>query len=62
MNVFELRNRLVSEYGEYTRSFINIRLDSLRDRVTDEMEAGALWPDPLLQLNPPMNPEAVSMT
>ena len=34
MNVFELRNRLVIEYGEYTRSFINIRLDSLRDRVT----------------------------
>ena len=56
MNVFELRNRLVSEYGEYTRSFINIRLDSLRDRVTDEMEAGALWPDPLLQLNPSYEP------
>jgi ATP-dependent helicase YprA (DUF1998 family) len=52
MNVFDLRNDLVAEYGAYTKSFITIRYDALRSKVEDEMARGALWPHPLLQLNP----------
>jgi ATP-dependent helicase YprA (DUF1998 family) len=52
MNVFDLRNDLVGEYGAYTQSFINIRHDALRAKVEMEIGRGALWPDPLLQLNP----------
>jgi superfamily II DNA/RNA helicase len=56
MNVFDLRNELVGEYGNYTASFINIRYEPLRSRVESEMARGALWPDPLLQLNPAYEP------
>ena len=56
MNVFDLRNELVGEYGKYTQSFINIRHEPLRSRVESEMARGALWPDPLLQLNPAYQP------
>jgi ATP-dependent helicase YprA (DUF1998 family) len=56
MNVFDLRNELVGEYGKYTQSFINIRFQPLRERVESEMARGALWPDPLLQLNPAYQP------
>jgi hypothetical protein len=52
MNVFDLRNDLVAEYGAYTQSFVNIRHEALRAKVEEEMARGALWPDPLLQLNP----------
>lgn len=56
MNVFDLRNELVSEYGAYTQSFINIRHEALRAKVTEEIDGGALWPRPLLQLNPAYEP------
>ncbi|MFM8385210.1 MAG: DEAD/DEAH box helicase, partial [Planctomycetia bacterium] len=52
MNVFDLRNQLVGEYGAYTQSFIKIRHPGLKARVDDEIGRGALWPHPLLQLNP----------
>ena len=52
MNVFDLRNDLVGEYGSYTQSFVNIRHEALRNKVEEEMARGAFWPDPLLQLNP----------
>ncbi|MFM1816406.1 MAG: hypothetical protein RLZ98_3101 [Pseudomonadota bacterium] len=56
MNVFDLRNELVREYGAYTQSFINIRHDRLREIVTSQIDGGALWPRPLLQLNPAYEP------
>ena len=52
MNIFELRKRLVAEYGTYAQSFINIRHETLRAKVEAEVARGAFWPDPLLQLNP----------
>ena len=56
MNIFDLRNDLVGEYGSYTQSFINVRHEALRARVEEEMRQGALWPHPLLQLNPSYDP------
>jgi len=52
MNVFDLRDRLVGDYASYTRSFIKIADSRISARVDSELNAGAFWPEPLLQLNP----------
>jgi ATP-dependent helicase YprA (DUF1998 family) len=52
VNVFKLRERLVSEYEDYTRSFITIRDDKVRDAVEQDLRSGLLWPEPTVQLNP----------
>jgi len=56
MNVFELRDRLVSDYRSYTRSFIKIRDPRIIEHVDHALSAGAFWPEPLLQLNPTFLP------
>jgi hypothetical protein len=58
MNVFELRNQLVSDYGNFVCGFFHIQDERLRDKVEEELEAGLLWPDPLIQLNPSFEPGA----
>lgn len=52
MNVFDLRDKLVNDYSEYVRSFIQIRDSGIRNLVEGELDRGLLWPDPLIQLNP----------
>ncbi|MGH8592133.1 MAG: DEAD/DEAH box helicase, partial [Gammaproteobacteria bacterium] len=52
MNVFDLRDRLVGDYASYTRSFIKIADTRISDRVDSELNSGAFWPEPLLQINP----------
>ncbi|MGD0949096.1 MAG: DEAD/DEAH box helicase [Candidatus Binatia bacterium] len=52
MQVFRLRERLIGDYGTYVRSFIEIRDERIRARVQEELDAGLLWPQPLIQLNP----------
>src|SRR5450631_1471108 len=52
MNVFELRDRLISDYSSYIRSFIKIRDERVDALVTSCLDQGLLWPDPLIQLNP----------
>ncbi len=56
MNVFELRNRLVSDYANYTHSFIKIKDQRILQSVDTALDAGAFWPEPLLQLNPTFLP------
>jgi ATP-dependent helicase YprA (DUF1998 family) len=56
MNVFEFRDQLVSDYSDYIQSFINIRNQRIADKVEEELKAGLLWPDPLIQLNPFFEP------
>jgi hypothetical protein len=50
MNVFKLRDRLVSDYGTYVRSFINIKDERIDAQVQNDLDEGLLWPDPLIQL------------
>jgi ATP-dependent helicase YprA (DUF1998 family) len=52
MDVFDLRARLVGDYGHYTRSFIKIANQRIKEKVDGALDNGALWPEPLLQLNP----------
>ena len=56
MDVFELRNRLVQDYADYVRSFINIRDARIAETVKQKLAEGVLWPEPLIQLNPFFEP------
>ena len=56
MDVFALRNHLISDYASYIQSFINIRDQRLKQFVDQELTAGAFWPNPLIQLNPNFEP------
>jgi ATP-dependent helicase YprA (DUF1998 family) len=56
MDVFDLRGRLVEDYARYTRSFIKIEDPRIDGKVQNALTAGALWPEPLLQLNPTFLP------
>ena len=52
MNVFGLRDNLISDYEQYIKSFFAIRDPRIKTIVDWHLSEGALWPDPLLQLNP----------
>src|SRR5262249_39054930 len=52
MNIFEFRDRLIDDYASYVRSFIQIRNQRIRDYVERQLNAGAFYPEPLIQLNP----------
>ncbi|MBT3391937.1 MAG: DEAD/DEAH box helicase [Chloroflexi bacterium] len=56
MDVFNLRNALVSEYADYISSFITIRDQRIREYIDKSISEGILWPDPLIQLNPSFMP------
>nr|BBH92023.1 RNA helicase [Thermogemmatispora argillosa] len=58
MNIFELREHLISDYASYVQSFLQIRDPGIRSHVTQEFERGLLWPEPLIQLNPRFKPGA----
>jgi hypothetical protein len=58
MNVFELRNRLVANYGDFVRGFFHIQDERIHDKVEAELKAGLLWLEPLIQLNPSFEPSA----
>lgn len=52
MNVFELRDKLIADYSSFVKGFINIKDDSIQEMVSNELNEGILWPDPLIQLSP----------
>ena len=58
MDVFALRDRLVSDYEEFTRSFITVRDPRIGEVVDRELADGLLWPESLIQLNPSFAPGA----
>ena len=50
--MFQLRRQLITDFSEYIKSFLRVRDDEIREWVEAELDAGVLWPDPLLSLNP----------
>jgi superfamily II DNA/RNA helicase/very-short-patch-repair endonuclease len=56
MDVFALRDELVTEYRKYAESFLTIRDERIRERVDREFDRGLFWPDPRIQLNPAFEP------
>lgn len=56
MDVFALRDRVVGDYRRYIESFVRIRDDRIDGFVQEKFEAGELWPEAILQLNPAYEP------
>ncbi len=56
MDVFELRDHLTGAYREYATSFMRLRDDRIRGCVEEALDAGKLWPHPLIGLNPAFEP------
>ena len=52
MDVFAFREKLVEEYGRFTRSFCKIRAQDIRAIVSASYAAENFWPSPIIQLNP----------
>ena len=52
LDVFRLRESVVSEYRDYVQSFVQVLDSRIDGYVKDKLAEGALWPDAVLQLNP----------
>ncbi len=53
MDVFTLRNNIIDDYSRYISSFIKIYDSRISEKVEKEIKEGLLWPQPLIQINPP---------
>ena len=52
MNIFKVHNQIISDYKSYIESFLFIKDERIKIVVDKELEAGKLWPEPLIQFNP----------
>ena len=58
MNIFDLQQEIMADYRAYVQSFIHIADEKIRETVDNELNAGKLWPAPLIQFNPTYKPGA----
>jgi ATP-dependent helicase YprA (DUF1998 family) len=56
VDVFALREEIVSDYRKYIESFLRVRDERIADFVDQRFDAGDLWPEPIVQLNPAYEP------
>lgn len=59
MDVFEFRDKLVNDYRDFTRSFIQPRAEDISTFLDSEYDGGRYWPSPLIQINPSYGVEPV---
>ncbi len=52
LDVFSLRDSVVSEYRKFATSFTTIHAEDIRQQVEAIYAEGRFWPDPLIQINP----------
>ena len=52
VDIFHLRQQIVDQYADYTRSFLNILDPDIATFVDTALAEGRLWPDALVQLSP----------
>ena len=52
MDVFQLRSHIIRQYEHYTKSFLTIQDEGIREFFDTELSGGKLWPDALIQLSP----------
>jgi ATP-dependent helicase YprA (DUF1998 family) len=52
MDVFSLRDTVVSEYRKFATSFTTIHAEDIRQQVEAIYAEGRFWPEPLIQINP----------
>lgn len=59
MSIFEYASSVLTEYQNYVKSFFNLADERIRELVERELFANeALWPEALIQPNPPYAPGA----
>lgn len=51
-DVFQFRNQLVERYSNFSRSFVRIAAQDIRQEVERQYQDGRYWPEPLVQINP----------
>lgn len=56
MDIFGFRDGVIGDYRAFVEGFLEIRDPRLKEHVRRTLSSGALWPDPLLQLNPSFEP------
>ena len=56
MDIFQFRDAVIQDYRDFVEGFLQIRDDRLQAYMAERLNSGALWPDPLLQLNPSFMP------
>src|SRR5690606_2000333 len=52
MDVFSLRDAVISEYKKFATSFTTIHAQDIRDQVDAIYAQERYWPEPLIQINP----------
>jgi hypothetical protein len=52
LDVFEIREQLVTDYSSFTSSFVEPRDDRIKTLLAKRDENGSQWPEPWLSLNP----------
>lgn len=56
MDVFQLKKKLIDDYGNFARSFTPIFAADLRRGVDEVYDSKRFWPEPLIQINPRFKP------
>lgn len=56
MNAFQFRDNVISNYEQFSRSFVKIAAGDIRKAVDGEYEKNRYWPEPLIQINPNYKP------
>jgi superfamily II DNA/RNA helicase len=51
-DIFELHSRIMANYRDYIKSFLNIKDQRIQRKVQDLLKSEKLWLQPLLQFNP----------
>jgi len=51
-NVFDFRDELISEYSSFSKSFVSISAEDIKNVVDQQYAEGRYWPQPLIQINP----------
>ena len=58
LDIFQLRDEVIQDYRTYIESFLRIRDTRVKAFVSEQLDQGKLWTNPLLQLNPSYKPGA----
>lgn len=51
-DILDIHKDVLQDYREFVESFIIIKDDEINNVVTNKMQDGKFWPEPLLQFNP----------
>ncbi len=52
VDIFRIHEESVRYYGDYVRSFIEVRNEEIAASIAAELDQGKLWPPALIQFNP----------